>query len=396
MAKAQRAKRNGSAPSSPYQKPAAAKKAPIFKFNTKIGQHILKNPAIADAIVAKAHIQPVETVLEIGPGTGVLTTRILDHAKNVIAVELDPRMAAELSCVVQGTPKQQKLQIVLGDFIKLESSELKPFDVCISNTPYQISSPLVFKLLSMPKPPRVSILMVQREFALRLIARPGDSLYSRLSVNTQFFSKVSHVMKVSKKNFTPPPQVESSVVRIEPRTDRPNISWDEWDGMLRVCFMRKNKTLKATWTGNKVRAMVEQNWITWATINTEAVSEKDWKVLRGEESVDDQAAGEEADAMDEDGDEDMGGGNVSGGDEPDAEEDNTTLRRLAGIKLNKGGFITLGLTQVPRAVVAQLIAAKIRRVLDSTGLGSQRAAKCDETDFLHLLSAFNDEGLHFA
>ncbi|CAI4218831.1 unnamed protein product [Parascedosporium putredinis] len=340
MAKAQRAKRNGSAPSSPYQKPAAAKKAPIFKFNTKIGQHILKNPAIADAIVAKAHIQPVETVLEIGPGTGVLTTRILDHAKNVIAVELDPRMAAELSCVVQGTPKQQKLQIVLGDFIKLESSELKPFDVCISNTPYQ------------------------REFALRLIARPGDSLYSRLSVNTQFFSKVSHVMKVSKKNFTPPPQVESSVVRIEPRTDRPNISWDEWDGMLRVCFMRKNKTLKATWTGNKVRAMVEQNWITWATINTEAVSEKDWKVLRGEESVDDQAAGEEADAMDEDGDEDMGGGNVSGGDEPDAEEDNTTLRRLAGIKLNKG-----------------LIAAKIRRVLDSTGLGSQRAAKCDETDF---------------
>jgi len=136
MAKAQRSKRNSSA-ASPYQKPAATR-APIFKFNTNIGQHILKNAAIADAIVAKANIQPVETVLEIGPGTGVLTTRILDHAKSVIAVELDPRMAAELSCVVQGTPKQQKLQIVLGDFIKLESSELKPFDVCISNTPYQV------------------------------------------------------------------------------------------------------------------------------------------------------------------------------------------------------------------------------------------------------------------
>lgn len=134
MGKTQRSKRNA-ASASPYQRPS---KAPIFKFNTKIGQHILKNAAIADAIVAKANIQPVETVLEIGPGTGVLTTRILEHAKNVIAVELDPRMAAELSCVVQGTPKQQKLQIVLGDFIKLESSELKPFDVCISNTPYQV------------------------------------------------------------------------------------------------------------------------------------------------------------------------------------------------------------------------------------------------------------------
>ncbi|PKS12656.1 hypothetical protein jhhlp_000864 [Lomentospora prolificans] len=385
MAKAQRTKRNGSTPASPYQKPAA-KKAPIFKFNTKIGQHILKNAAIADAIVAKANIQPVETVLEIGPGTGVLTTRILDHAKSVIAVELDPRMAAELSCVVQGTPKQQKLQIVLGDFIKLESSELKPFDVCISNTPYQISSPLVFKLLSMPKPPRVSILMVQREFALRLIARPGDSLYSRLSVNTQFFSKVSHVMKVSKKNFTPPPQVESSVVRIEPRTDRPNISWDEWDGMLRVCFMRKNKTLKATWTGNKVRAMVEQNWITWASINTDGITESDWKVLRGEDTAEDEAMD---DAMDED--EDMG---AASGDED--VDDDTTSKKLANIKTNKGGSITLGFTQIPRALVAQLISLKIRRVLDSTGLGAQRAAKCDETDFLHLLSAFNDEGLHFA
>jgi 18S rRNA (adenine1779-N6/adenine1780-N6)-dimethyltransferase len=143
MAKAQRGKRNAAASSStPYARPTTASKAPIFKFNTKIGQHILKNPAIADAIVAKANIQPTETVLEIGPGTGVLTTRILEHARSVIAVELDPRMAAEVSCRVQGTPLQQKLQVVLGDFIKLESSELKPFDVCISNTPYQVCTRL--------------------------------------------------------------------------------------------------------------------------------------------------------------------------------------------------------------------------------------------------------------
>jgi len=229
--------------------------------------------------------------------------------------------------------------------------------------------------------------MVQREFALRLIARPGDSLYSRLSVNAQFFSKVSHVMKVSKKNFTPPPQVESSVVRIEPRTDRPNISWDEWDGMLRVCFMRKNKTLRATWTGNKVKAMVEQNWITWACINTEQIPERDWKILRGEETADDQAMDDAADEDDEMGE--------ASGDEDMMDEDGPS-KKLAKVNTSKGGNITLGLTQIPRALVSQLISIKIRRVLESTKLGGQRAAKCDETDFLHLLSAFNDEGLHFA
>lgn len=229
--------------------------------------------------------------------------------------------------------------------------------------------------------------MVQREFALRLIARPGDSLYSRLSVNAQFFSKVSHVMKVSKKNFTPPPQVESSVVRMEPRTDRPNISWDEWDGMLRVCFMRKNKTMSATWTGNKVRAMVEQNWTTWASMNPDGITEGDWRILRGEEDGDEDLM---ADVMDDD--EDMGDD-----DDEDMDMDGPGSK-LKNIKVSKGkgGAISLGSTQVPRSAVAKLILIKIRRVLSTTEMAGQRAAKCDETDFLRLLSAFNDEGLHFA
>lgn len=256
----------------------------------------------------------------------------------------------------------------------------------------QISSPLVFKLLALPRPPRVSILMVQREFALRLVARPGDSLYSRLSVNAQFFSKVSHVMKVSKKNFTPPPQVESSVVRMEPRTDKPNISWEEWDGMLRVCFMRKNKTLHATWTGGKVRAMVEQNWITWAAINAGDISEGDWKVLRGEEVVEEQVD----EAMDED--DDAGDGDADADEDMDMDMDmDGPGKKLQKVKVgNKGGSVSLGGTPVPRAMVAKLILTKIRRVLNSTDMSGQRAAKCDETDFLRLLSAFNDEGLHFA
>jgi 18S rRNA (adenine1779-N6/adenine1780-N6)-dimethyltransferase len=111
-------------------------------------------------------------------------------------------------------------------------------DNVLSNTPYQISSPLIFKILSMPNPPRVATLMLQREFALRLVARPGDSLRCRLSVNVQKWAKVTHLMKVSAKNFNPPPKVESSVVRIEPKlgSERPTIDYNEWDGLLRSEF----------------------------------------------------------------------------------------------------------------------------------------------------------------
>ena len=145
MGKADR-KKSARASASPYQRPSkgdgrsAAAKAgsAIFKFNTDLGQHILKNGAIADNIVDKANVQPSQTVLEVGPGPGILTTRILEKAKKVVAVEFDPRMAAELTKRVQATPMEKKLQIVLGDFIKTDLSKLPPFQVCISNTPYQV------------------------------------------------------------------------------------------------------------------------------------------------------------------------------------------------------------------------------------------------------------------
>lgn len=116
-------------------------------------------------------------MLEVGPGSGNLTVRILPQAKKLICVEIDPRMAAEVTKRVQGTPEHRKLEVLMGDVIKME--QLPAFDVLISNTPYQISSPLIFRILGMPKPPRTAVLMLQREFALRLVAQPGDPLYCR-------------------------------------------------------------------------------------------------------------------------------------------------------------------------------------------------------------------------
>ena len=239
-------------------------------FNTDIGQHILKNPLIIQSMVEKAAVRPTDVVLEIGPGTGNMTVKLLDRAKKVIACEVDTRMVAELQKRVQGTPYQAKLQIMIGDVLK---TDMPFFDLCVANIPYQISSPLVFKLLLHRPLFRCAVLMFQREFAERLVAKPGDKLYCRLSVNTQLLARVDMLMKVGKNNFRPPPKVESNVVRIEPRNPPPPINYQEWDGLTRIAFVRKNKTLAAAFKQTAVITMLEKNYKLHCSLNDKAVPE---------------------------------------------------------------------------------------------------------------------------
>lgn len=208
-------------------------------------------------MLEKSALRPTDVVLEIGPGTGNMTVKILEKAKKVVACEIDPRLVAELQKRVQGTPFQSKLQILIGDALK---SEFPFFDICIANVPYQISSPLVFKLLLHRPLFRCAVLMFQREFAQRLVAKPGDKLYCRLSINTQLLARVDMLMKVGKNNFKPPPKVESSVVRIEPRNPAPQVNFTEWDGLTRIAFLRKNKTLAAAFKQSSVLQTLENNY----------------------------------------------------------------------------------------------------------------------------------------
>uniref|UniRef100_A0A0B7A5N1 rRNA adenine N(6)-methyltransferase n=1 Tax=Arion vulgaris TaxID=1028688 RepID=A0A0B7A5N1_9EUPU len=228
-----------------------------ISFRREIGQHILKNPLIVNNMVEKAALRPTDVVLEVGPGTGNMTVKLLEKVKKVIACEVDPRMVAELHKRVQGTPEATKLQMMVGDVLK---TDLPFFDVCVANLPYQISSPFVFKLLLHRPFFRCAVLMFQREFAQRLVAKPGDKLYCRLSVNTQLLARVDHLIKVGKNNFKPPPKVESSVVRIEPRNPPPPVNFKEWDGLVRICFSRKNKTIGASFKFSKVLEVLEKNY----------------------------------------------------------------------------------------------------------------------------------------
>jgi 18S rRNA (adenine1779-N6/adenine1780-N6)-dimethyltransferase len=232
-------------------------------FDKSLGQHILKNPLVVNSIIEKAGVKSTDTVLEIGPGTGNVTVKILEKVKKVIAVEMDPRLGSELLKRVQNTLLQPKLKLIIGDFLKVE---LPYFDLVISNTPYQISSALTFKLLQCSHKFRVAVLMFQKEFAYRLVAKPGDKEYGRLAANVQLLAKVSLVLKVGKNNFKPPPKVESAVVRLEPRNPPPMIDFDEWDGLLRILFLRKNKTLQANFKTETVLQMLEHNYKTWCSL----------------------------------------------------------------------------------------------------------------------------------
>jgi 18S rRNA (adenine1779-N6/adenine1780-N6)-dimethyltransferase len=291
-------------------------------------------------------------------------------------VELDPRMAAELTKRVQGKPEQKRLEVLLGDVVKMQ---LPYFDVCISNTPYQISSPLTFKLLALSPAPRTCILMFQREFAQRLFAKPGDKLYSRLSVNAQMWARIDHIMKVGKNNFKPPPAVESSVVRLVPKTPRPKISYDEWDGLLRLCFFRKNKTLRANFLStSSVMEILENNYRLYCAQNEIPLEDGPAAPQIEEDAMDMDTHDETWNGFDDAEDE----------DEPEFFKEQSDLAK----RLKSGST-----RKKERGKVAQLVREKVRKVLeDTTELAKKRARECDEGDFLKLLWTFNQEDIHFA
>ncbi|NWI56363.1 DIM1 transferase, partial [Calyptomena viridis] len=316
-------------------------------FNTGAGQHILKNPLVVNSIIEKAALRRTDVILEVGPGTGNLTVKMLEKVKKVIACEIDPRLVGELQKRVQGTCLANKLEIKVGDILK---TDLPFFDACVANLPYQISSPFVFKLLLHRPFFRCAILMFQREFALRLVAKPGTKLYCRLSINTQLLARVDHLMKVGKNNFRPPPKVESSVVRIEPKNPPPPINFQEWDGLVRIAFVRKNKTLSAAFKSSAVEQLLDHNYRIHCSLHNRVSS-----FLKYSISVYFQKSKK------------------------------LILKSLTCLRFSK------------RAIPENFkIAEKIQTVLKDTGYSEKRARSMDIDDFIRLLHGFNSEGIHFS
>ena len=215
---------------------------------------------------------------------------------------------------------------------------------------------------------------------MRLFAKPGDKLYSRLSVNAQMWAKIDHIMKVGKNNFKPPPAVESSVVRIVPKNPRPQISYEEWDGLLRLAFVRKNKTIRSSFLGTtRVLEMLEINYRTWCAQNDIPV-EDGTVAMTGIDTMDG------ADDQNEE---------IQCDDTMEVDEDvpnffREEAKQVLQASINKPA-------RKKKGRVAESVREKVRQVVeDDTGLADKRARMCDEGDFLKLLWAFNQRGIHFS
>ena len=356
--------------------PQKKKKKTGIEFLKSRGQHILKNPAVVNAIVEKAGVKPTDVVLEIGPGTGNLTLRLLERAKAVVAVEVDPRMVLELRRRVAGTPHKAKLTVLQGDVMR---TQLPYFDLCVANIPYQISSPLAFKLLSHHPPFRSAVIMFQHEFAMRLVARPGDSLYCRLAANVQLLSKVNHLLKVGANNFRPPPKVDSSVVRIEPRRPPPPVHFGEWDGLLRLAFGRKNRTLGALFKQGAALTLLEHNARTHEALANAAASAS--SAPRPPPSA---ASTSGIAAMAVDDSVACAASAAAAGEEE--EESGDSAPRPNGPAQH----------QRRRGKVSEEFRARVARVVESSGFDQARASKMSQDEFLALLAHFNAAGIHFA
>lgn len=375
-----------------------------FGMQKSKGQHLLKNPMILSEIINKSGIKSTDTILEIGPGTGNLTMLLLENAKKVIAIELDPRMVAQLIKRVGISPYQNKLQLIQGDVLK---QKLPFFDLCVANIPYQISSPIVFKLLSHRPLFRAAVLLIQREFAMRLIAKPGTEFYCRLSVNVQLLSKVDHIMKVSKKNFVPPPKVESSVVRIEPIHPLPKINFLEWDGMLRICFSRKNKTLGALFKQKKILEMIFQNYKKFMknnenivlknednkepipVVNNEIIENdnNESNIIKGLlNNMNDEDNNMELEKEDEDNNEEDNDIKLEKNDEDYIENKNENENAVLNINAENKNEQNDEKSKFKIFLI---------NLLKNNNFLQQRAVKMTITNFLELLNLFNNNGIHF-
>ncbi|CAH8436510.1 unnamed protein product [Heterobilharzia americana] len=174
-------------------------------------------------------------------------------------------MVSELQKRVQTSSNRSKLEILVGDAVKATS--WPKFDLCVANLPYKISSPFIQRLINAGRGFRAAVVMLQKEFADRLIAKPGDKVYCRLSASAQFHFKIEQLMKISRNSFRPPPRVDSAVVRIEPRHPLPPVMSSEWDGLLRLVFARKNKTIGANFAGKSIASHLRKIYIESCSAN---------------------------------------------------------------------------------------------------------------------------------
>jgi 16S rRNA (adenine1518-N6/adenine1519-N6)-dimethyltransferase len=233
----------------------------------QFAQHWLRSPTALNQIIEAAELSPTDQVLEIGPGTGILTQDLLKFAQTVVAVEIDRDLCKRL---VKKLGNIDNFLLLQGDFLDLDLAALlkdfpkfKPMNKIVANIPYNITGPILTRLLGTLSSPVVHpyeliVLLIQKEVAQRLCATAGAKIFGALSVRVQYLAECELICEVPAKAFYPPPKVDSAVVRLRPRPiETPAQNPRHLEMLVKLGFANKRKMLR-----NNLKSVAEQDQLT--------------------------------------------------------------------------------------------------------------------------------------
>ncbi len=249
-----------------------------IKANKGLGQHFLVDSEAVASIIVAANIKQHDTVLEIGPGLGVMTDELAKTGAQIVAVETDAKLVELLR-----RRMPENVQVKEADIMNFELGELAPAYKVVANVPYYITSSIIRLLMEAPNPPAQSVLLIQKEVAQRLVAKPGQ--LSILALSVQYYADVELVVEVSKDKFWPAPKVDSAVVRIV-RKSKP--AFEAQTSLLfrliKAGFGEKRKQMRNSLAGGlhispvQVDAMLSRAQLS-STVRAQELSLDDWHRL---------------------------------------------------------------------------------------------------------------------
>ncbi|OGN14040.1 MAG: ribosomal RNA small subunit methyltransferase A [Candidatus Yanofskybacteria bacterium RIFCSPHIGHO2_02_FULL_43_22] len=248
----------------------------MFRAKKSLGQNFLINPGVLDKIVKAAELDKDDTVIEIGPGTGVLTEKLVEKVRStgsgqagrVIAIEKDARLIAQLKEKFKNT----NVDIVEGDILKIDPTPLLRYCATgyklIGNIPYYITSHLLKTVFEKWPAPKLIVLMVQKEVAQRIMAKPPHM--NLLALSVQFFAKPKIISYVSRGSFRPTPKVNSAIIKLTPIRSDLELA-DRFFKLIKTAFAGKRKQLK-----NTVGKEILENTGIRPELRPEELSLEDW------------------------------------------------------------------------------------------------------------------------